>query len=301
MIETADELASILSGTALQGREVALLKVLDTDVSALVVEIPIDEIEDAWQTARALVDQTGRWPIISSFWRGSTGSLEERLKNEDPFSRFYYEEAPDATDISPQGLIEKSKTVDVEKFLRQLEVSCAEEIDDDWIEDDLESCVEVVGRRPEPGELDQSIENPSTRISRWIYEHQLSTSSLAQPNSDPFQWFRPDNAFLVLLPTSCGWEALAYCHFFGAYEGSEKYIAVGKSWEERFGAELVCHYGTMLQCVVRTPPTDPLEAWQLAREHDLIANCTLASPGVLLHEYASTLIGRSRWFLHERP
>jgi hypothetical protein len=53
-----------------------------------------------------------------------------------------------------------------------------------------------------------------------------------------------------------GWQVAAYVSFFGAEVpgGAERLIAVLRSWHERYGAELVAHYGTMLEFVVRRPP-----------------------------------------------
>jgi hypothetical protein len=105
----------------------------------------------------------------------------------------------------------------------------------------------------------------------------------------------------LFLPCSNGWDALAYIHWYGSYDGSENYIALGRSWEERFGAELVAHHGTMLQCLVSRPPQTIEEAWPLACEHDLVAECTLALSGISLRDYTRALVGWDRWFLHERP
>ena len=78
-------------------------------------------------------------------------------------------------------------------------------------------------------------------------------------------------------------------------------IALLRSWRERFGAELVAHWGNMLQLVVEHPPTDADTAWELAWEQTLVAPCTIWLPGTPLREYARSLIGANRWFLHERP
>jgi hypothetical protein len=53
--------------------------------------------------------------------------------------------------------------------------------------------------------------------------------------------------------------------------GNEPPVAVLHDWYQRFGAELVAHWGTMLQIVVSRRPGDPEAAWHLALEHELIA------------------------------
>ena len=305
MINSAEELIDLLSKTSLDDRPVATLPVLNTDESALVIDILPAEIDTAWSALRGLIDETGRWPIVSSAWGSTSGILEKRLAEEDPFSRFYYKEAPGADDVSPRGLIEKSRLVCPDEFVAQLDANSAKEMDDgwaaEWLEEELDKCMTTIGRLPEQDELDHSIVHPVIRVDRWIFDQLLASGKPPEYQVRQFEWYQPSNAHLILLPVTSSWEALAYCHFFGAYEGSEYYIAVGKRWEEKYGAELVCHYGTMLQCRVQNPPRDPAEAWQLAREHDLLSSNTLASTGTSIRDYARGLTGMTRWFLHDRP
>lgn len=114
--------------------------------------------------------------------------------------------------------------------------------------------------------------------------------------------FDPDNAWLVLLPTPQGENALAYEHWYGLERGRvEGFIALLRRWREQFGAELFAHYGTMLEFVVAQPPQDVDAALPLAREHYLAAPCTLALSGTPLRHHALGLVGHGDWFLHERP
>lgn len=305
MITTVDELKALLSATSLKDRPVTSVPVLKTDERALAIDILPSEIESAWQSLRGLVDQTGRWPIVTSVWGSSAESLDQRLAEENPFSRFYFKEAPGADDVSPHGLIEKSKQVCPDQFVAQLDTESAKDMDDawaaDWLEEELDTCMATIGRLPEQDELDQSIAHPVIRVDRWIFDQLINLGRPPEHVVPQLEWFEPSNAYVMLLPVRSGWEALAYCHFFGAYEGSEYYIAVGKRWEEKFGAELVCHYGTMLQCRVLNPPTNSADAWQLAREHDLLSSNTLGSSGTSVRDYARGLTCMNRWFLHDRP
>ena len=76
---------------------------------------------------------------------------------------------------------------------------------------------------------------------------------------------------------------------------------MSRRWHDQFGAELVAHYGVMIKFVVRRPPSTLDVAWQLAREQELIAECTTILPGVPLRHHARALVGRDTWFLFERP
>jgi hypothetical protein len=78
-------------------------------------------------------------------------------------------------------------------------------------------------------------------------------------------------------------------------------VAVLHHWSDRFGAELVAHYGTMLQFVVDRPPTTLDDAFIVAWQQELVAECTTVKPGVPVRHHARVLVGRERWFLHDRP
>jgi hypothetical protein len=73
-----------------------------------------------------------------------------------------------------------------------------------------------------------------------------------------------------------------------------------KAWQA-YGAELVAHFGTMLQFVVSRPPQTLDQAFALAVQQNAVAPCTLALPGVSLREHVRALMCVDKWFLHERP
>ncbi len=76
---------------------------------------------------------------------------------------------------------------------------------------------------------------------------------------------------------------------------------MGRHWEQRYGAELVAHYGTMLGCFVRNPPNNLSEAFELAKEHYAMAPYEFYVSSMSLRDYARGLVGSYSWFLHERP
>ncbi|HIK18118.1 MAG TPA: DUF4253 domain-containing protein [Leptolyngbyaceae cyanobacterium M33_DOE_097] len=95
---------------------------------------------------------------------------------------------------------------------------------------------------------------------------------------------------------------LAYLHWFGAWaSGTPVVIGFLKQWHQRYNAELVCHYGTMLQLTVEKRPATPAEAFDLAWQQEALAPCTTLLPGVTLRDHARSLLTVNRWFLHERP
>ena len=310
MINSIDELAKLLKGTKLEQYEKVSLPVLDTDEVALFIEIPVEGLEDSWRVARGLLEQTGRWPIVSTSWENST--FPQSLIDEDVFSRFYFEEQ--ASDkILPRTIIEASQHIDIEGFLVELDKESRpgekqhyRPINNErykYISGDI---IERCGSAPTLHEmLDATIDGRQIETDRefdnWMYRWENNHKPKIIPKYDRFEWFEPDNAFLVFLPTASSWETLAYLNWYGAFNGSEKYIALGKSWEKRFGAEIVCHYGTMLQCVVSRPPTEAQDAWELVQEHYLFAQCDFHKGDIRLNHHARGLLGADRWFLHERP
>ena len=104
------------------------------------------------------------------------------------------------------------------------------------------------------------------------------------------------------MPTINSWEIPAYISWYGAEScSSELVVALLKYWHEKYGAELVAHYGTMLQLVTQTLPTSPEEAFRLAWEQQVIAPCTTCLPGISLRNHAREMLHCHQWFLHERP
>lgn len=303
-------LESALAGTMLKDRGLVELRILDSDQFAYVLKISGCEIEAAWRTARSLFDATKFWPVVSVMWsgRGQVQSLQERLLDEDLFSRFYFEEAPNASDVSPIALCARSKKIDVGSFL--IDKAARREVGfgvADALEYELESVERRCGEAPSTEQIKAGLvqDRPITTIpllELLLKEWEESRGFQANPEDSRQSWFEDEAAVLVFLPIDSGWDALAYLSWYGASDfGSEYYIALGRSWEERFGAELVAHFGTMLQCLVSNPPKTFVEAWPLAVEHDLVAGCTLSLPGIKLRDYAHSLIGWEKWFLHDRP
>lgn len=308
MIQRQEQLRDHLIGSILEGREIVAVPVLDTGTLAFAVPIDSSEVEAAWRAARALLSETGLWPIASTFWSAGGLPFSTQVLEEDFFNRFYYAEVPGCEEVSPESICMRVKDVDVSRFLDDKEFHAEEEYGlDEFIESELDEVENRCGERPDMTLLERSLVageriRTSYQLERWLYDYEHARGFRSEPEESRQEWFTNDPSVLLFLPTRSGWEALAYLHWYGASGvGSEYYIALGKTWEERFGAELVSHYGTMLQCIVNRPPRNADEAFPLAREHNIVSPCTLALPGILLRDYADALVDWDRWFLHERP
>ncbi|MDJ0910781.1 MAG: DUF4253 domain-containing protein [Woeseiaceae bacterium] len=297
MLESVKDLRSAADGTVLNDLNFELFDIPDTDGTVFAVRLKGVDPFEAWQAARAIIDSTGRWPLLVDLAFSSFGGIKEKLMDGD-LSRFPFEDE-DGNAQSPAKIIEASKAVDVDAwFEAQGRDFDKFEEDYDWVVEELES---EFGRRPEESELDKSIPFRVHRYERWAWDRQREAGTLASPEEGRQRLFEPQKPALLLMPTAKPWETLAWASWYGAEQWHAETVAVIRDWTERYGAELFANLSTMLEFVVTNPPTEPEDAWQLATRHDLLAPSTLAGPGITVRQYAQALIGWDRWFLHERP
>lgn len=309
--DTLDSFRQTLQGTAFAERTIVELPILDSPEKAYALAVGIDEMEDLWRTARGLLPRTGRWPLITSSWAGTSPELHDTLINADLFCRFSYQYGPDTDDISPRATVARAARVYLAQFLakkseqREGELAAYASFDQS-VDDELLSTQRRCGVAPGREEVLQAQkevnpEGSACKLDRWLMDWESHCG--AAPREEYREaWFVQDPMFLIFLPTPEPWDALAYLHWYGSeHDGTESHIAMGRRCQQQHGAELFAHFGTMLECFVSRPPATMYAAWQLAREHDLIAPCTLALQGAKLRHYAAELLNYDRWFLHERP
>ena len=223
------------------------------------------------------------------------------------FNRFPFDHGA-GTDTSIRGILERADAIDPADVIAELAARDARwDPYEHLVTFELESTRRAVGDAPTEATLRAALGAHTTHeaLDRWLLDWEETTGGVKLEPALYLDWFDPvglDTA-VVLLPTPHSWEAPAYLSFFGAEGpgGAESLIALVRSWHERFGAELVAHFGTMLEFVVNRPPRSLDEAWALAREQELVAPCTTALPGITLREHARSLVDRDTWFIHERP
>ena len=68
-----------------------------------------------------------------------------------------------------------------------------------------------------------------------------------------------------------------------------------------FRAELLANHFTMLQFVVLPKPVTVEDAWPLAAEQELVAECAVVLGGITRSHHARILVNRDSRFCHERP
>ena len=293
-------MAQALSSTALAGRPLRPVEVPTVaDDVAFALPCRGDEVLEVWREARGSVAETGRWPVVVALW---SNSIEDELRR---FGFHPYVANLDEVDTSVSRIIGSAAGRDGEEVISRLK-AMDEAIDyDEFLEWELIQTLRNVGVAPSEAQVRTAL-GPlpvsHARLDRWLLEWE-EAHGRASADGSHLEWFDPGDlgAELLLLPTADPSHVPAYLCFHGAegVEGSADLIAVLRSWQRRFGAELVAHMSTMLELVVERPPTTLDEAWLLAREHDLVASSTLSS--VALRDHARALIGRHTWFLQDRP
>ncbi|MBB6563877.1 hypothetical protein HNP48_006603 [Acidovorax soli] len=298
-----------LQGTPLAGLDWLVLPVpghagTDSGEIAWAAQVPVPERQALWQAARALVDQgSGRWPVVTTLWTGSTEAPDAQALAEDLFMRFPYEQGAARDDVSPRSFVSTARAFDPEDLLAEL-VEGSYPLDEEDQLDAWRSELEAAGISADDAGFEAAwaeCAGDRLRFERWLAALEAA-QGVADPGRGRQERFDPDNAWLVLLPTPHSEEALAYLHWYGMERGpADGFIALLRRWREQHGAELWAHYGTMLEFAVRRPPGDFDTALVLAREQDLAAPCTLSLPGIALRHHALGLVGHGTWFLHERP
>ena len=294
----ASRLAELLAGTMLEGRPVAQIPVPGVDHDALSIACSPSEVLAAWTAARSVLDDAARWPVVAAAWGGD---VDEQLFNRFPFDHGA------GDDVSILGIVQRAAALDVSEVFARLAERDAEWDGYEQLPFELPSTERLVGRAPTEQEVRSAL-GPSSdhaTLDRFLLDWEERAGGGAPPTATHLDWFEPTGleVAVVFLPTANGWETPAYMSFFGAEGpgGAEGLIAVLRSWHERYGAEVAAHYGTMLELVVRRPPSTLDDAWTLAREQELVAQCTTILPGVTLRDHARCLVDRGTWFLHERP
>lgn len=298
MLNSIDELNPLLKGSVLERQKFECFEIPGTGGNVLAAKLKGAGIFECWQAARELLDKTGRWPLIVDVsFAGMLDGFNKKLLDV-ALSRFPFEDEKGRA-WSPQDIVEASKDLDVDAvFEKSARQNDEYDEDCDWLLEEIEG---TLGRRPGEADLDASIPYKAHRIDRWAYEQELQDEKAPDPLEGRPHLFDPRKPALLLLPVDCGWETLAWASWYGAEGADAEVVAVLRRWHEQYGAELYANYGTMLEFKVSKPPTNPMDAWKLASQHDLLAPSNLASPGLTVRQYAQGLIGHDRWFLHERP
>ncbi|SDT41379.1 DUF4253 domain-containing protein [Actinoplanes derwentensis] len=110
-------------------------------------------------------------------------------------------------------------------------------------------------------------------------------------------WYRPDRVELLLAPTTEAHLLAAWAGFHGTLGQHEVLAGVLLHWHDRWQADLVAGWETMLQFVVGRRPETADDACELAYQITLLAG----NLEMNLWETALAVTRGDEWFLHDRP
>ena len=290
MVDDAKALADLLRGVPLEGRSIDVWEMEGAE-TAFAIPIAEDECLSTWRSARALLDDIGRWPlVVNAYPKG-------RRSNLSVAQRFWSADRPTVVARGEQAISAVRECVDsrwppfplAERLTFQLNNTRAR-----------------CGAAPDADEVRAALPNDVSDLAleRWLFEwEEQRQPTVACEDYGVRLWFFDKGSPLTFFPISSGAEILNYLEFWGeqAVPGltGERLTAILEYWRVRFDAELFAHWGTMLSLVVGRPPATLEEAWVLASEQDLIAPDTTRSRTI--RGLARALIGHPTWLLHSRP
>jgi hypothetical protein len=300
------DIRELLKGTFLEDAMMVELQIPRTTDVAIAIAVNSQSAIEAWKLLKNHLDQTQRYPVVTTCWSGFGETWEQKMRDEDLFNRFYFdEEYPEG--LSPEAIIAKADCYakeDLDRYLSSQAQIYTYDLEQELLSE-LENTKTNFGIAPSLSEIKESakiftILDIEHYLFNWEYKLEQTQNLKPTLYLDYQDWFEPRDQVLalVLLPNPHSWNALAYLSWFG---GSKNAIYLIKQWYQNYGAELVCHYGTMLQFFVSRRPADLQIAFELAWQQVGLAQCTTALPGVSIRDHARALLELDRWFIHERP
>jgi hypothetical protein len=263
---------------------------------------------------RARVGQTGRWPVLTMPWQmGESDSWEEQVRDGALFSRFYFEEErrDSRKSDTPDAIVQAAAGLNIAAAFgtfREDSSLTAEE----YLGIAVKDTQQQFGQAPVISDPVDFMNKNRLRsyedVERWFFDweiaHCQNPLDLPEYGLMHLSWFdpKPLPQALLLMPSPRGWEVPAYISWFGAYLCNSQFIvALLKEWHCLYGAELVAHFGTMMQFKVARRPQTAEEAFHLAWQQHMVAPCTTILPGVSVRDHARALLHTDKWFLHEKP
>jgi Domain of unknown function (DUF4253) len=318
-ITTIQELISLLQDTLLAEAKIITLDIPESINQAFVIQISPDNGIESWNLMRSLLNQTKCYPVIvsSQEYPHTSEDWEQSMLSSNFFSRCFFEEEVNGRDdkaVDIQNIIARSHLFDIEQFMEE---------DDDYFWDQFEDeeraemlmvqiddIRERYGSAPTLDQLKEIVtgdgENKSLNLEKWVFEWEIShfedeKVAIFKGKIHEREWFSTyqKHFALMLLPTGNGWETLAYLHWYGSlFLTSSGAIAFLKKWYENHQAELVCHYGTVIDLKVPQKPQTIQQAFNLAIEHSIFSNYTISGG---IRDYARELMHHHHWSFHERP
>jgi hypothetical protein len=270
-----------------------------------VVRVSPSESRSTWKRLRLQFESTKYWPLIVTYitngppgaWSDVVQSETDDLFSRTPFSEDVSQALPGMLSDDPAKIIAASGSVDPASILLEYRRRYAfEPLENaEWICDFLESKYGEAPNAADLVEAGRESQSDPYSIHRLAFEWLESHHGLRHDHL-PF-WWDPDTPLgVALLPIAEPEHALAHIHWWGSHSlGTPAAIALLGRWRHAFGAELMCHYGTVLQLDVPNRITSSRQAFDVAC--DLETACMQENP----IESAAAIMGATHWHMHNRP
>jgi len=100
------------------------------------------------------------------------------------------------------------------------------------------------------------------------------------------------------IPTARPYEVPAYLKFGGwnACPEAHEHVAVWRYWQEKYGAEILCFTGDVIEATVAHPPLEKAECYALAREQFSYCDDIVTQGVGSIDALAATLRGGKSWY-----
>jgi Domain of unknown function (DUF4253) len=263
------------------------------------IEVPNEQLVEAWQMLHAHIGETGRYPVISS-----RSDFEVLQEDEPDASASWMAESHACRFNAAQGSV-PDRYNDTMLF--------------DWLNSPQErpghplgETLRRFGASPANAEVlalrNSGVLKTDDDLERWLLRWELDRfgdRALACEQTRYLDWFHPDaysEYVLQLVPTTAMWDAAVYSdvRMYGQPQGLATQC---HDWHSRYGAELVASAITMMQVQVQLQrrPADIYEAFELALEQQHFSRDILVLTGVSVREHARALLALDRWFFHWKP
>jgi hypothetical protein len=312
---TLAEVIDFLKNTLLSDAKVIELEIPESTERAIAIQIDRDNAIAAWELMQSKIGITGRYPVIvaDAEYPKASEDWGKSMQKSNFFSRVSFDRPSD-----PISIIERSRNFNVDKLVEEYDDEFYEQFDDqeeidELLQNQLDWMEEEIGKAPTLAEVGVSVTgkgiHEDRKFQRWLFEWQLANISKENSNNEDIEeptdrtdWFSDYQTHyaLMLLPTANSYDTFAYIHWGYAVDADSS-VACFRRWHERYGANLVCHYGVYLYLNVDKQPLLSLDAFDLAVEHYALASDLLDRSGYSLREYAGMLPNMDTWYFLDRP
>lgn len=310
MIHAPEELAALLSGGPLHGATVHTLWPPQSTAHALAIDLNGHaDREQAWLLLRSLLDETGRYPLLTQKDHAELALLEVPDPPDDGGGGWVEGVVAEATKLDPTGYLSCGGHPSASSPKRATDL-IDQALDENGEGAFAQLMIERFGQAP-PVEQIRALKAAqvlctNADFERWLLDWEVGLCGRAacDPEElgylDGHEFQHGDAATIVLLPTRLHWQAFLYMGWYGMNDAPAQAAAL-RSWGELHGAELAAAYGTTLHLRVARPPAGLDEAFMLALAHYHFAPDTFILPQVSLRKHAKALQESDRWFFHARP